>query len=74
MEKARRGAAGMPRVFSGPGMARRKTPAKDEERKASRRDETQGGLSFGDFSLATQRKVTRSLQNKIEKCFALDRL
>jgi hypothetical protein len=36
VEKAQRGAARMPRVFSGPWMTRLKTPAKDEERRATR--------------------------------------
>jgi hypothetical protein len=53
--------------FAGPGMARRKTPAKDEERRVPRRGAIQGVLSFRLFSLDKQRKGTRSLplDNKI---------
>jgi hypothetical protein len=53
---ARRGAAGMPRVFRRAGKPVRKTLDKSEKRRNQR---YVGGLSFGDFSLAKQRKVTR---------------
>jgi hypothetical protein len=53
---ARRGAAGMPRVFRRAGKPVRKTLDKSETRRNQR---YVGGLSFGDFSLAKQRKVTR---------------
>jgi hypothetical protein len=47
--------------FAGPGMARRKIPAKDEERRASRRDETQGVLSFGSVFFAQAKKMNTQL-------------
>jgi len=36
-------------------------PTNDEEHRESRRDETEGSLFFGNFLLAAQKKVTRSL-------------
>jgi hypothetical protein len=54
--KAHRGAAWKPRIFRGPGKARRKIPPKDEARRVSRRDATQGSLFFRLFLLAEQKK------------------
>jgi hypothetical protein len=55
--KARRGAARMPLVFRGPRMARRKTPAKDEERRVpAKRANRRGPFSFVSFFWASKRK------------------
>jgi hypothetical protein len=53
---ARRGAAGMPRVFRRAGKPIRKTLDKSEKRRKLR---YVGGLFFGYFLLATQKKVSR---------------
>jgi hypothetical protein len=53
---ARRGAAGMPRVFRRAGKPVRKTLDKSEKRRNQR---YVGGLFFGYFLLAAQKKVAR---------------
>jgi hypothetical protein len=68
---ARRGAAGMPRVFRRAGKPVRKTLDKSEKRRIKR---YVGVLSFGYFSLDKQRKVPRlSVREPTSKqlCLAL---